>query len=121
MATIGSRRILQAAGILALFICGALFLASGESSWAQQRTFQKKECLDCHKKFAGKYLSLKSLHPNVKDGKCEECHLRHGLVPKLLLKKQGNDVCFSCHSKEKIGMDKSKVHTALRTGKCTAC
>ena len=57
--------------------------------------------------------------PVVKEGKCEECHLRHGIVPKLLLKKEGNELCFTCHTKEKIGMNRSKVHTALKTGKCT--
>ena len=121
MRTFFSRRIPCVVGILALLLGVAAVLAPGPSSFAQQRTFPKKDCLDCHKKFSEKYFPMKSVHPGNKDGKCEQCHLRHGLVPKLLLKKQGNDVCFSCHAKEKIGMNKSRVHTALKTGKCTAC
>ncbi|MCP6658205.1 cytochrome c3 family protein, partial [Klebsiella pneumoniae] len=48
-------------------------------------------------------------------------HLRHGIVPKLLLKKDGNQLCFDCHGRDKIGLDKPKVHTPLRQGKCTLC
>ena len=48
---------------MTLFLAGALFLAAGESSWAQERKFEKKGCLDCHKKFSEKYLSIKNLHP----------------------------------------------------------
>src|SRR5208283_2581227 len=61
------------------------------------------------------------LHPLMKEHKCEECHLRHGIVPKLLLRKEGNELCYSCHAKEKIGMNKSHVHSVLNTGKCTLC
>src|SRR5262245_11421370 len=64
--------------------------------------FQKKECLDCHSAFASKYLTLKNQHPGVKTGQCETCHLRHGLVPKLLLKKDGNQLCYDCHGKGTI-------------------
>ncbi len=64
---------------------------------------------------------MKNLHAVVKEKNCEACHLRHGIVPKLLLKKNGNEICFGCHAKEKIGLNKSNVHTVLRRGKCTIC
>lgn len=83
--------------------------------------FAKKDCLDCHKKFADKYLGMKNVHAVVKQKNCEGCHLRHGIVPKLLLKKDGNEVCFSCHTKDKIGMNRSNVHTVLKRGKCITC
>ncbi|HYA94033.1 MAG TPA: cytochrome c3 family protein, partial [Thermodesulfobacteriota bacterium] len=117
-------------GILLLF-CGILLYACAETP--QKRTlggagaaggkagFARKECLDCHKKFAEKYLAMKDVHSVVKEKKCEECHLRHGLVPKLLLKKEGNQICYPCHSKEKIGMNKPNVHTVLKKGKCVQC
>ena len=106
---------------LILALSGAALLASQGSSFAQQRKFERKGCLDCHKKFSGKYLSLKVLHPGMKEGKCEDCHLRHGVVPKLLLKKDGNELCYSCHAREKIGLNLPKVHTVLKTGKCASC
>src|SRR5262245_20304752 len=105
-----------------LVLAGTLILVlPGRDSLAQKREFQRKECLDCHQDFAKKVLSRKDLHPSVKDGKCETCHLRHGIVPKLLLKQTGNELCLSCHDKAKIGLDKQHVHTAVTTGKCTTC
>ena len=109
-----------------LLIGGGLLFACAETP--QKRTlggapatgkkFVGKNCLDCHKKFTDKYLAMKNVHSVVKEKKCEECHLRHGIVPKLILKKEGNDICYPCHSKEKIGLNKSNVHTALKRGKC---
>ncbi|NIM04195.1 MAG: cytochrome C, partial [Armatimonadetes bacterium] len=64
---------------------------------------------------------MKVVHPVVKEKKCEDCHLRHGIVPKLLLKEEGNEICFSCHSRESLGLDKPGIHSALKRGKCTAC
>ena len=87
----------------------------------QTGKFARKECLDCHTEFAAKYLKMKDVHAVVKEQKCEDCHLRHGIIPKLLLKRQGNDVCYSCHPPDKIGLKKVAVHTALKTGKCTDC
>ncbi len=105
---------------VAMSLCGLILHASVDNAQAQ-RKFVQKECLECHTKFADKYFGMKTVHAVVKDRKCQECHLRHGLIPKLILKKEGNELCYGCHSKEKIGMNKSKVHTALRTGKCTLC
>jgi predicted CXXCH cytochrome family protein len=115
-------------GIL-LFAVGVLLYACAETP--QKRTlggaptggkkFVGKECLNCHKKFADKYLGMKDIHAPVKEKKCEDCHLRHGIVPKLLLKKEGNEICYPCHSKDKIGMNKSSVHTALKRGRCIQC
>jgi predicted CXXCH cytochrome family protein len=109
---------------LILFTAGAeaaqsgLKLGGGAQSGPK---FAKKDCLDCHKKFADKYMGMKNVHAVVKEKNCEGCHLRHGIVPKLLLKKDGNEVCFPCHSKEKIGLNKSNVHTVLKRGKCVTC
>src|SRR6516225_11174739 len=85
---------------------------------AETRKLQSKSCIDCHGAFVQKLAPLKVLHPGVKEGNCESCHLRHGIVPKLLLKQEGNALCLSCHAKETIGLDKANVHSALKTGKC---
>jgi len=66
-----------------------------------QRKFERKECLDCHTKFAGKYLGMKTIHAVVKEKKCEDCHLRHGKVPRCLLKKSGNDLCYTATARRK--------------------
>ena len=115
-------------GIL-LLLCGVLLYACAETprqrtlggAAAKGKRFVQRDCLDCHKKFAEKYFGMKYVHSIVKEKKCEDCHLRHGLVPKLILKKEGNEICYPCHSKEKIGMDKSTVHTALKRGRCSQC
>ncbi len=83
--------------------------------------FKKKECIDCHSKQADRYASYKYAHPAAREKKCEECHLRHGLVPKLLLKESGNGFCYRCHKRESIGTDKANVHSVLRKGSCTSC
>src|SRR5512146_1946400 len=120
MSKVTFRRVLSWLSVIRL-VAGVAYLANDGASWAQQRKFEKKGCLDCHKKFAEKYLSMKDVHPVVKAGKCEDCHLRHGLVPKLMMKKDGNELCYSCHAKEKIGLNRAGVHTALKSGKCTSC
>src|SRR3954467_12162704 len=83
--------------------------------------FARKECADCHQKFDERIGALKNVHPAVKQQKCEDCHLRHGIVPKSLLKQSGNALCLTCHEKKSIGLDKPNVHPVLKTGECTKC
>ncbi len=114
-----------AVAVIVLFAGVAFYLAACAPTPSRQpkkRTrFQRKECLECHTEFKAKYLSMKTVHAVVKEQKCEDCHLRHGVIPKLLLKKEGNQTCYACHEQNKIGMDKSFVHTALTRGKCIEC
>src|SRR5512137_527349 len=114
---------LKASSILAgtLLLVGGFLLVGCVDMEATRPQFAQKDCLDCHKKFATQYLGMKNIHPTVKDRKCDTCHLRHGLVPKLLLRKEGNEVCLQCHNREKIGLNRKNVHTVLKNGKCTAC
>ena len=91
------------------------------NSYSAGKKFPQKDCLDCHKKFADKYFSMKDIHPVVKQKNCEACHLRHGIVPKLLLKEEGNSLCYSCHNKAQLGMEKAHIHSALKFGTCYAC
>src|SRR5574342_173765 len=93
-------------------LAGLLLFGCGEVQTTRPQS-AKKDCLDCHKKFADQYLGMKNVHSVVKEKKCESCHLRHGLLPKLLLKKPGNEVCYACHSREKIGLNRKNVHTVL--------
>src|SRR5210317_1152493 len=110
-------------GILFLFAGGLLYFVACAPAPTKRKPgkFVRKQCLDCHTEFAAKYLSMPDVHAPVKEIKCEDCHLRHGIVPKLLLKREGNQTCFKCHDSQKIGMEKAVVHTALKKNQCISC
>ena len=80
-----------------------------------------RDCLGCHKAFATKYLGLKNVHAVVRENKCDSCHVRHGLVPTRAMKREGNDLCLTCHPKDKLGLNKAHVHTAVNSGNCILC
>ncbi len=96
-------------------------LALGPGAQAQERQFKSKDCMECHGKFAEKMAPLKYQHTAVKQKKCEECHLRHGLVPRLVMKQPGNALCTTCHKRDALGLDKPFRHTALISGSCLTC
>lgn len=106
--------------VLSFSLMAAVVLGIAEPALAAKK-FTSKECLECHQKFADKYLGMKQVHRVVGEKKCEECHLRHGRVPVLLLKKDGNELCYGCHSKERIIPNKSHTHGVLKKGKCISC
>ncbi|MGD8352720.1 MAG: cytochrome c3 family protein, partial [Pseudomonadota bacterium] len=110
----------------ALFACllaGAFLLMSGHQADAakKKRTFKRKECVDCHTQFKEEVLSRNNLHDILKNGDCEQCHLRHGLVGKLILKEDGEGLCISCHSEDDLKLNRKVVHQAVESGDCTAC
>ena len=108
--------------IMLVVLCGLGYLAACVSAPSGKiRTFERKECVECHTDFVDKYFGMKNVHAVVKEKQCEACHLRHGKVPKLLFKRQGNELCLECHKKTAIGMAKAVVHTALKEGTCTDC
>jgi len=109
-----------AAAVTLIVLSGSIFLTSCGPSLNRQ-TFARKDCLDCHTKFEQKYFSMKNVHPVAKEKKCESCHLRHGIVPKLILKGIGNQVCYACHSQEKLGLTKAHIHSVLKDGQCSLC
>jgi predicted CXXCH cytochrome family protein len=74
---------------------GLALLAPGPAE--AQRQFKTKDCLECHQKFAEKTAGLKFQHSSVKQRKCEDCHLRHGVVGRLVLKQPGSALCLTCH------------------------
>src|SRR5512132_3444259 len=93
----------------------------GGGAQAQRQGLAGRDCLGCHKDFANKYMGMKNVHAVVKENKCESCHLRHGLVAKRAMKLDGNELCYSCHPKEKIGLTKAHLHTAVKQGQCILC
>ena len=80
-----------------------------------------RDCLGCHKPFADKYMGMKNVHAVVQQNKCEECHLRHGLVARRAMKRVGNELCYTCHPQAKLGLSKPHIHTAVKSGQCVLC
>ena len=117
-----TRKIRFALGLAMVLMMAALWIAACAPPTSRPTgRFVKKDCLDCHTEFARQYLSMADVHTPVKEKNCEQCHLRHGVVPKLLLKQQGNQGCYSCHPQETIGMDKPVLHSAFQRESCVRC
>lgn len=57
-----------------------------------------------------------SAHPAFKERKCGDCH---DTGRANLLKKQRNDICYSCHKKEKFVGD--YLHGPIAVGECLTC
>lgn len=104
-----------------LALGAALLLGLCDTAEAQKRTFKRKSCLDCHQDLSQEWRPLPTKHPGVSDDQCESCHIRHGLVAKLILKEQGNALCYSCHDTASLGLERAHVHTGLRGQGCTSC
>ena len=99
-----------------------VFIFSCAPTPTVKRSFVKKDCLVCHQDFKEQFLAKKNLHSPMKENSCEACHLRHGVIGQLLLKKQGNALCFDCHDTEALGLNRPFPHTALSgSGTCTTC
>ncbi len=105
-------RALLSASLVVCCLAILCFAKAGQANWQ----FKQQQCLDCHKDFGKKYFSMKYLHPGIKESKCEDCHLRHGIIPKLLLKESGDELCLKCHNVKSLGLDRKYVHSALKGG-----
>ncbi|MBI3450305.1 MAG: hypothetical protein HY049_15500 [Acidobacteria bacterium] len=95
-----SRRLLA----LPLFLLAAALLVATPAE-AQLRKGKalspnQKSCVDCHSKEAAAYNGRASRHEPVRDGNCEACHLRHGVVGVLRLAAGDPDLCLTCHTME---------------------
>jgi predicted CXXCH cytochrome family protein len=95
-------------------------------------------CTDCHNVHAGEHKLLArqakdlcaTCHPDKTDhkfvhgpaatGDCVSCHRPHDGDNKVLLVKEGQDLCFSCHTDMQEQIRKKVVHQALAGG-CTSC
>ena len=67
----------QTSGLaLLLLICALAILSACAAfpSGTPPMRFAKKQCLDCHTEFAGKYLGMKDVHAPVQEKNCEACH-----------------------------------------------
>ena len=118
-----------AAGTIVLACLGFLHAQSqepkrrtlGGGAQTSRQGLGTRDCTGCHKTFTDKYMGMKNVHAPVRGNKCDDCHLRHGIVAKLVLKREGNNLCVTCHPKDKLGLNKSQVHTAVKDGRCVQC
>ena len=65
MESLNRKRIFVKVGIL-LLIYGILYVVACAPT-PKKRRFVRKECLDCHTKFADKYLKMKNVHKVVQE------------------------------------------------------
>jgi predicted CXXCH cytochrome family protein len=83
-------------------------------------------CLSCHAEINPELnnviLNSKYKHKPVADKDCTACHRAHSSDVKSLLKKDTQDLCFTCHEEladEVAGSDFK--HGPVKTGDCMAC
>ncbi len=77
-----------------------------------------RTCDSCHPKssFPGK-----NVHKPVAQGKCTQCHNPHVAKFEGLLQKQGGDLCYSCHDRERKTFKAGVMHQPVYDGECLAC
>src|SRR6266511_6272731 len=86
-------------GMRIAVVAAAVALAAPAAA-APARQFKSKQCVDCHTKQAKRFASLKVVHSAVRKNACEDCHLRHGMIQKLVLKEPGNGLRSEEHTSE---------------------
>jgi len=102
-----SRRFLA----LPLVLLAAAFLSAAPAE-AQLRKGKvlsptQKSCVDCHSKEASAFNAHASKHEPVREGQCEACHLKHGVVGVLRLAAGDPDLCLACHTMDGAAVPKA--------------
>jgi predicted CXXCH cytochrome family protein len=87
---------------LVLLAVGLLSLAPATAQLRKGKALSptQKSCVDCHSKEASTWSGRASKHGPVVEGKCESCHLRHGVVGVLRLAAGDPELCLACHTME---------------------
>jgi predicted CXXCH cytochrome family protein len=83
-------------------------------------------CADCHEKKSPKlYDAIKNSkfkHEPVEKGRCTDCHRAHSSDVKSMLKKNTEELCFTCHDELADAVAGSQYrHGPVQTGDCMAC
>lgn len=108
----GSTRTLNQAFVLAL----VLLISPLVASWAAEKT-----CYSCHEEAATRF-KRKIQHAPVAKQDCEACHVRHGFSNMLILKKEGKELCATCHTDfDSLVAKGAHVHPAVSEGLCATC
>lgn len=104
-------RLLKGAGLMMVF-AGTLGFA------ASQARAEEPFCYECHDDFPQKLKTFAFTHDPAASGECTACHVDHKDEEKLMLVKEGADLCYECHDNLSAG---KSVHSPVAGGKCTAC
>lgn len=95
--------------VFTFIICGVSFISSVNAETV---------CFRCHDK---KVFTKKNIHKPLAKGKCGACHNPHVARYERLLIEPGEDLCFSCHTKQKKIFQKGVVHQPVSRGDCLVC
>ncbi|HET6350024.1 MAG TPA: cytochrome c3 family protein [Candidatus Krumholzibacteria bacterium] len=88
---------------------------------------QKQLCADCHDvtdltvKTSREASSPTHLHAPVAKGNCSGCHNAHGSPTKGLLNRNRDDLCYGCHTQEKVAFAAGNTHKPVFDGSCDVC
>jgi predicted CXXCH cytochrome family protein len=105
-----SRRF-KVAGLAAVFAAGVGFFALPARA-------EEPFCFECHDDFPNKMKAFAFTHEPAANGECTACHVDHKDQEKLMLVKEGADLCYECHDNMATG---TSVHAPVAAGKCTDC
>ena len=61
------------------------------------------------------------LHQPVAEGNCGGCHDPHGSFIEGLLNREKAELCYNCHTQEKVTFATGNVHEPVADGNCAAC
>ncbi|PLX50879.1 MAG: hypothetical protein C0613_02275 [Desulfobulbaceae bacterium] len=83
-------------------------------------------CADCHEQMSPElYKTIKTSkykHQPVDEGRCTDCHRAHSSDVKSMLKKDTEQLCFTCHDELADHVAGSDFrHGPVQTGDCMAC
>lgn len=62
-----------------------------------------------------------SLHAPIASALCSDCHDPHGADNQYLLRRKGADLCYGCHTAERLSFAEGKVHMPVKEGNCKTC
>jgi len=88
---------------------------------------QKELCAGCHDtselvvKTAHEASAPVKMHAPVAAGNCSGCHDAHGGTRKALVTRDRADLCFGCHTQEKVAFAAGNPHKPVMDGNCDVC
>lgn len=97
------RRTLRLAAVVGILLVAGFPPARAQLRKGKAYTTAQKECVECHKAELKDYSGRASRHKPVAEGKCESCHLRHGVVGVMRLSADDPALCLSCHGEIAAG------------------
>ena len=72
-----------------------------------------KDCYECHEALKEKF-QKKYIHKPLKEKGCPECHKDHGDENKLMLKEEGNSLCYWCHDSYEMEYKKQSKNVEIK-------